>query len=335
MLKPVRIVETDHNNQLLKFAAREFATTLSFILMGPQVEVSNFDAFCMPIATYLQSYRRKSVLLNIEIERDPNRRIYAFFEFNAAITLGGVMRQHQDATIQQKIQSGEFSGEIRDAFGEIGNQFTGALDRIVRDHTHAKAHLILDFKRHVYPDEAIALDHFIDKEEYVVWLADVTVAGYPKHKLTVLFPISFYEDMAGQRIHLQGIAPKKILLHSWDKAFAESIAKRIYSRHFVVETVDQYSDIVHRAKEPNVCIVCLDLDGLANPISHDHRIFAKRMQNAKIPDSVPFWVSMKHPDSGIGAQLELEGLRGVNMRDAKKDLLGWIQEQIGKIPINN
>ena len=335
MLKPVRVLPSESGDDSLKRSAGDLAGTLSFILMGHHVEMTPFEAFCMPVATYLHSYKRKSVLLNIEIESDPTRKIYAFFEFNSAIIYGAIMRQLQEGLIQSKLGAGDFSGPIREAFNEIGNQFTGSLDRIVRSNTHAKAHLVLDFKKQVYPDEQIAPEHFIDNEEYVVWLSDMTIEGYPKQKLTIMFPQSFFEEMIGQRLKLQGINQRKVMLYSWDKEFAKRIAEKVYSRHFVAQLVDNYTDMVHLGKETGVALVCIDLDRVTSPIPHDIKIFAKRMQNAKIPDSVPIWVSTVNPSQDIKLELEREGLRGVNVRDAKKDLLGWIHEQLAKIPVNN
>lgn len=333
MLKPVRTVPTEHSEEFLKRASADLGGTMSFILMGHSVEISPFETFAMPIDTYLQSFKRKSVLLNITIEGDSTRRIYAFFEFNSAIILGGIMRQLQESLIKTKVDSQDFSGPVRDAFNEIGNQFAGSLDRILRNNTHANAHLMLDFNKHIYPDEAINPDHFIDNEEYVVWIANIAVQGYPKHKLTVLFPQSFYDKVQGQKVQLQGIQPKKVMVYSWDKDFARRIANNVDSRHFTVQITNGYDDMVHLSKDPHCALICIDFDKLPSPLPHDLKIFAKRMQNAKIPDSIPIWVSITNPGHDTRKELEDAGLRGVNMRDAKKDMQNWILEQIAKIPI--
>lgn len=335
MLKPVKLMPTELSDEFLARASTDLAGTMSFILLGHPVELTVFEAYCMPVETYLKTYRRKSVLINIQIEGDNDRKIYAFFDYNSSILMGGIMRQIQEGVVKAKIDSQDFSGPIRDAFGEIANQFTGSLDRIIRSNSLAVAHLIVDFKKHVYPDEAVSPGHFVDNEEYIVWIANLTIQGHTPQKITILFPQSFYEQMIGQRIKLHGITQKRILLYSWDKSFARLISDKIESRHFSVQTVDSYSDMVHLSKDPNCCLICIDFGNLASPISHDLRIFAKRMLNAKIPDSIPMWVSMTNPNQEVLSVLEKEGLKGTTIRDSKKDLLPWIQENIAKIPIQN
>ena len=335
MLKPVKIVPTELSEEFLARAASDLSGTMSFILLGHPVELSPFESFCMPVETYLKTYRRKSVLIDIQIENDETRKIYGFFDFNSAILMGGIMRQIQEGVVKAKLDSQDFSGPIRDAFGEIANQFTGSLDRILRANSHANAHLIVDFKKHIFPDEAVNPEHFIEDEEYVVWISTLTVQGFTPQKLTVLFPQSFYEQMLGQRLRLQGITQRKVLLYSWDKSFARMISDKIESRHFAVELVDTYTDLVHLSKDPNCCLICIDFGNLPSPLSHDLKIFAKRMLNAKIPDSIPFWVSMANPNQELLSEIERDGLRGTNIRDAKKDLLPWIQENLAKFPIVN
>lgn len=333
MLKPIKIVLPETNEYFPERAATDLGGTMTFILHGHTMEIAPFEAFSMPVETYIQTYKRKSVMLKIQLEGDSSRFIYVFFEYNTAILLGCIMRQLQDSMIKEKLDRQDFEGPIRDAFTEIANQFTGSLDRILRNNTHANAHLVLDFRNHIFPNEAIDEKSFVNNEEYIVWISTATVQGHPKSKLTILFPQSFYETLIGQRVRLQGITRKKIFVYSPEKTFVASLAAKLNSRHFEIEHVEQYSDMVHLSKEPTCCMICFDFGKLASPLPHDIKIFAKRMQNAKIPDSIPMWASIAGAGPETVVELEIAGLRGTNSRNAKTELLQWLADQISKIPV--
>lgn len=235
--------------------------------------------------------------------------------------------------IRTKIDNQEYVGPIADAFGEIGNQFTGTLDRVLRNLSKTPLHLILDFKKRIYPDEAISIDQFNDSEEYIVWVSTITLQGYGKHKITLLMPQSLYERMIGYRVRLEGITPRKIVLWTWDPKFSQVLKEKIESRYFTVELATQPGDIVHLSKDPNCCAIAIDFNQIAFPLAHDMKILAKRLQMAKIPESIPMWISMGNPSHDICLEFENMGLRGATLADAKSNLEPWLQAQLKKVTV--
>lgn len=333
MLKPIRVLPSDVIDIFSANLAVELTNTLKFILMGYPVELTPFEAYSMPIDTFFDTYKKKSVMLKVDVEGVDDQRIHSFFEFNTAIVLGCLMRQMQDSMIQGMLTSQSFSGPVPDAFGEIGNQFTGTLDRVLRNLSRDPIHLILDFKKKVFPDETIAIEQFENKEEYIVWSSTITIQGYGKQKLMVLFPQSLFERIIGQKIRLAGIVPKKVILYSHDKNFASYLQERIQSRYFQMELAADPGDIVHLSKDPTTALICFDFGTIQFPLTHDMKIFAKRINLAKISPDIPMWFSMINPRHDICLELEANGLRGTTLADSKKELENWIRAQLKKIPV--
>ena len=144
----------------------------------------------MPIESYIAAYKKKSILVKIFVEKAYVGEVYWFFEFQSAVVLGGMLRMLPAPALAEKVAKGEFDATDQDAFGEVGNQLSGILDRAFRTLTRKNIHLRMDFNKKVYPDETIKLETFLNREEYVVLLSEVNIPSQCKQKLTLLLPRS-------------------------------------------------------------------------------------------------------------------------------------------------
>lgn len=331
MLKPIRVLPSEQSDEFSLKLKNELQKILQFVVMGNPVELTPFDAFSMPIDTYLQAYQKRSVLLTIDIEGRDEDKIYVFFEFNSAIVLGCYLRQQPELVIKSKIQTQEFPKIAEDAFGEIGNQFTGALDRSIRHLSNADLHLVMDFKKNIFPDQKITEKFFIQKREYIVWISTLALPPYSKEKLTMLIPHSIFQKIVGQRIRLVGITPTKVAFYSWDKEFSELLKGRAESRFCELTVVEDIEDIIHCAKDENHSLIALDFPDLDAPLPMKLELFVKRLikTNALVKKRV--WVSLKVPKPEVIAAFHAIGVHQVTTADAKKELANWINQQIQEL----
>lgn len=328
MLKPIRVTPTEQSQEFAFKLTSELETILQFMLMGNPCELTPFEAFSMPISTYLQAYRKKSVLITVDIEGSETDKIYIFFEFTSAIVLGCYLRQQPELVIKAKVKSQEFPGIAQDAFGEIGNQFTGALDRSIRHLSNAELHLVMDFEKNIFPDEKIAEDFFIKRKEYIVWVSTLTLEPYSKEKLTMLIPQNVFEKIIGQRITLVGLIPQKVAFYSHDKEFAKYVKENVESRYCFVDIQDDLGDIVHCAKSSEYSIVVLDFPEVSLPVPHDIDMFIKRILKTNFQNSKKVWVSVQNATPSSVDALQFAGLRSASLADAKKDLIPWINNTV-------
>lgn len=331
MLPPIRVTPTEESQEFAKKLTAELQGILQFMLMGNPVELTPFEAFSMPIPTYLKAYKKKSILVTIDIEGKEDDKIYVFFEFNSAIVLGSYLRQHPELVIKTKLEAQEFPDIAEDAFGEIGNQFTGALDRSVRHLSNAELHLIMDFKKNIFPDEQISEEFFIPKKEYIVWLSTLTLEPWSKEKLTMLIPQPIFENIIGQRVTYVGLIPERVALFTWDKAFGKLVKDQVESRYCEIHLKDDLSDMVHSSKEMKYSIMVIDLESIAIPLPHDIDMFIKRFVKAGGQSSKRMWVSMQNANPETVANLTEAGLKGVTNADSKKELANWIKTQVKEI----
>ena len=334
MLPPIRITPTKQNQELSQRLATELENILQLILMGNSITLAPFEAFSMPIATYLRVYKKKSVIVNIDIENKPNDKIYMFFEFNSAIVLGSYLRQQSESVIKSKIESQEFLNITADAFDEISNQFTGALDRSIRHLSSTNLHLVMNFEKNLFPDDKISEEFFISKKEYIVWLSTLTLEPYTKEKLTILIPQPIFENVVGQRITYVDLIPEHVALYSPSSNFAKMVKGKIESRYCEVDIIASLEDIIRSAEQMKHSILAIDFGVVAMPLPPRIDIFFQHFIKTGAQNSKRTWIYIQGADLNPRTALTAIGLTemaGVTIADSREDLAPWLQMQIKKL----
>jgi hypothetical protein len=294
MEKPVRIVGNEKIRSFNEKVRNGLEHALNFMLgtdEANRVTIGAFEPFLMPIEAYIGAYKKKSILVKIHADKAYQGELYWFFEMATAVVLGGMLRMLPTAALAEKVAKGEFDATDQDAFGEVGNQLSGILDRAFRTLTHKNIHLKMDFNKKVYPDESIKLETFLNKEEYVVLLCDVALPAYGKQKLTLLLPRSLYEVLLNIEIQLEGISPKILLVHSFDPDRLEKIQARLNSRYVKVIGVPKPEDVLEKIEMPGVAAVGFDLKAIPFPLSHTDAILYKRLVANRYLMRMPYFLT--------------------------------------------
>ncbi|MGE3263478.1 MAG: hypothetical protein AB7K68_16995 [Bacteriovoracia bacterium] len=326
MEKPVRIITNEKIRTFNDKVRNGLEHALNFMLAAEgenKIQIGNFEPFLMPVETYISAYKKKSVLVKIHAEKDFVGELYWFFELRTAIVLGALMRMMAPSAFEQKLKDELFDATDQDSFGEVGNQLCGILDRAFRTLTAKDIHLRMDFNKKVYPDESIHISSFINREEYVVLLCPVTVPSYGTQKLTLLLPRSLYETMLNLEIALEGITPKVVLLHSWDKALVEKMQTQLNSRYVKVLVAQNPDNILDLIETPGLAAVGIDLKEVKTPFALQDAIFFKRLAANRTFNRLPNFVTWQGID-GKGVQEAVKlGLLGANPGAFAKEFAMW------------
>lgn len=321
-LDPVKLVESDKNRRLSNLLWQEMSKLLQFII-APDVYFSPFHMFMMPLETYLKAYKKKSIMLKVHAEMRQERNFYLFFEYDAAIVLGAYMRMNTESVIHEKLAKQNFDEGDRDAFGEVGNQLVGCLDRLLREFAIENIHLTLDFKRNVYPDEEILISSFENDKEYIVLLSELKVPGFPKTKVTILVPQALFETIIGQPVELQGVKPKFVVFSSFDQSTIDQVSEGLRSRFTRVRSSVAADDAIHLIKEGGVCCAGFELAGIEAPLAQQNKILLKRIFNIRGIDNIPLFFSMKDPSPAKVKELRDAGCKTISMDPASKVFEKW------------
>lgn len=326
MEKPVRIVANEKIRTFNDKVRNGLEHALNFMLgteEGNKVTISPFDAFLMPIEAYISAYKKKSILIKLHSSKAFDGELYWFFEMKTAVVLGGMLRMLPEAALKEKVDKEEFDATDQDAFGEVGNQLSGILDRAFRALTQKDIHLKMDFNKKVYPDEAIRVESFINKEEYVVLLATVTIPKQGSQKLTLLLPRSLYEVLLNLEIQLDGITPKSVLVYSWDPARVERLQAEMNSRYTKVIPVENVDDVLTKLDTPGLVGVGLDVKPLSFPLAHQDSILFKRMLANRTFIRMPFFLTWDGAnDAGVRELFKL-GLSGATKNPLLTEFPRW------------
>ncbi len=324
--KPVRIAGNEKMRTFNERVRNGLEHAVNFMLAGEsnvKFTVSAFEPFLMPIETYINSYKKKSVLVKVHAEKAFEGELYWFFEMKTALVLGGMMRMMTPTALQEKVAAAVFDDTDQDAFGEVGNQLCGILDRAFRTLTNKDIHLKMDFKKKVYPDETIKLETFIDKEEYVVLLCAITMPNFGTEKLTLLLPRTLYEVLLNLEIELDGITPKTLLVHSHDPERIAKLQKELNSRYTKVIPVEKADDLLTKIDQPNIAAIAIDFKMLVFPLAHLNQIFMKRLLANRTFMRIPSFICWGNPsDEGV-KELQKMGFQGATKGSLEADFPQW------------
>lgn len=326
MEKPVRIIETLKIRDFNEKVRNGLEHALNFMLgtEDAKIQISYFDPFLMPVETYLHAYRKQSVMIKIHSERAYQGELYWFFELRTAILLGGLLRMVPVASLEEKLKNGIYDAVDQDAFGEVGNQLCGILDRAFRSLTRKDIHLRMDFDKKVYPHEAIKPETFNRREEYVVLLAAVTVPKQGSQKVTLLVPRSLYEVMLNLELSLEGIQTRNVLLFSHDEARREAIQTSLLSRRTKVLAPAAVEEVLTLVDTPGTAAVGIDLKRPDFPLQHQDMILFKRLASNRTLTRLPYFLTWDGATEAEVAEVKKLGLTGATTGSFAEKFPVWV-----------
>jgi hypothetical protein len=328
MEKPVRIVSNEKIRTFNEKVRNGLEHALNFMLgtdEAAKITIGTFDAFLMPVEAYIGAYKKKSILIKIFAGNAFQGELYWFFEIKTAVVLGGMLRMLPAPALAEKVAKGDFDATDQDAFGEVGNQLSGILDRAFRTLTNKNIHLKMDFNKKVYPDESIKLETFLNTEEYVVLLSEVNMPVHGKQKITLLLPRSLYEVLLNIEIQLEGITPKMLLVNSWNSDRIEALQSRLNSRYTKVIPVAKPEEVLEKLDTPNIAGIALDLRALTFPLPHAEAILFKRLAANRAFMRMPLFLSWENPSAEGLVELRKMGFGGATVESLVKAFPNWAQ----------
>lgn len=326
MEKPVRIIENEKIRDFNEKVRNGLEHALNFMLSGSEegkVQISFFEPFLMPIETYVHAYKKQSVMIKIYSENDFKGELYWFFELKTAVVLGALMRMIPLSSLEEKLQRNDFDATDQDAFGEVGNQLAGILDRAFRTLTRKNIHLRMDFKKAIYPSESVGLSSFRQEEEYVVLLTTVTIPKHGGQKLTLLLPRSLYEVMLNLEIKLEGINPKSVLIYTPDENLRDKLQLEMNSRYTKVTAALEADEILKMAEQPGVAAVGIELNKMTFPLQHQDTIFLKRLASNRTFVRLPYFLTWQGATEQQVQEVVKLGLVGATTGEFSKDFSRW------------
>lgn len=322
--KPIRIINTEKTLLFGERISLGLGQALNMMLSPEEaISISSTDLFLMPIDAYLKAYKKKSILIKIHAGQDFKGELYWFFDLKTAILLGGQMRQMTSAAIDEKLQAEKFDSQDQDSFGEVGNQLNGILDRIFRAMTTRKIHLLMDFKKKVYPDEALDKGTFIDEEEYVVMIGKMNLNKYGEHKFSFLFPRSLFETLLRVEVSLDGITPRTLVLYSDNKDFAEKMSKTLNTRHSKLKILENLEELLDPIDVPNLAGVGVDMEKITFPLPSKENIFFKRLVKNRTLQEKPLFFCYGNASPENQKTLIDMGLKEQSLAKSQGDFLSW------------
>ncbi len=151
--------------------------------------------------------QEKSILTQLKVSGDKKGIGYLFTQVPDAIAMGGTLIMLPDDQIAEQMGTGEFDGEVSDAYGEIANILAGSLTQVFLDRYPKPLRFVRTESQTVVPTK---IDPSSDQPfaESSYYLASFAIAmdGYELHRLYLIFPADLFDLDAPVAVTAEGQA---------------------------------------------------------------------------------------------------------------------------------
>ena len=150
----------------------------------------------------------KSVLTQMKVSGDKKGAGYLLTQIPDAIAMGGTLIMLPDDQIAEQMQTGEFEGEVSDAFGEIANILAGSLTQVFLDRYPKQLRFVRTDSDTVVPTKIdLTSDQPFAEDSYYLASFAIHMEGYELHRLLLIFPAELFDLDAPVESAATGPAP--------------------------------------------------------------------------------------------------------------------------------
>ncbi|MFO7767052.1 MAG: hypothetical protein R6V33_11525 [Pelovirga sp.] len=150
----------------------------------------------------------KSVLTRMKVSGDKKGAGYLLTRIPDAIAMGGTLIMLPDDQIAEQMQTGEFEGEVSDAFAEIANILAGSLTQTFLDRYPKPLRFVRTDSETIVPTKVdIDADQPFAEGSYYLASFAVHMEGYELQRLLLTFPAEIFDLDAAVAATATGQSP--------------------------------------------------------------------------------------------------------------------------------
>ncbi len=136
----------------------------------------------------------KSILTRMKVSGDKKGTGYLLTQIPDAIAMGGTLIMLPDDQIAEQMQTGEFEGEVSDAFGEIANILAGSLTQVFLDRYPRPLRFVRTDSETVVPTKVdLTSDQPFTEDNYYLASFAIHMEEYELHRLLLIFPAELFD----------------------------------------------------------------------------------------------------------------------------------------------
>ena len=164
-------------------------------LLGQPLKCSDTQLVMTTKEEFFSSHcLENSVFTRMKVSGDKTGTGYLFTQIPDAIAMGGTLIMLPDDQIAEQMQTGEFEGEVSDAFGEIANILAGSLTQIFLDRYPRPLRFVRTDSETVVPTKVdITSDQPFAEDSYYLASFAIQMQEYELHRLLLIFPAEIFD----------------------------------------------------------------------------------------------------------------------------------------------
>jgi len=135
----------------------------------------------------------KSVMTNMKVTGDREGLGFMIVQVPDAIALGGTLIMLPEDQIAEQKQTGQFDGDVEDAYGEVANILSGSLTQVFLERYPKKLHFVKTEAETIVPTKLdLASDKPFPENDYYLASFSIEMEGHELNRILLIFPAEVF-----------------------------------------------------------------------------------------------------------------------------------------------
>ncbi len=164
-------------------------------LLGQSLKCDDIQLIMTSKADFFSNHCiEKSVMTNMKVTGDREGLGYMIIQVPDAIALGGTLIMLPEDQIAEQKQTGQFDGDVEDAYGEVANILSGSLTQVFLERYPKKLHFVKTEAETIVPTKIdLSSDQpFPDSDYYLASFA-IEMEGHELNRILLIFPAEVFD----------------------------------------------------------------------------------------------------------------------------------------------
>ncbi|SEA62455.1 hypothetical protein SAMN05660420_02662 [Desulfuromusa kysingii] len=135
-----------------------------------------------------------SVMTDMKVSGDHEGRGFMIVQVPDAIALGGTLIMLPEDQIAEQKETGQFDGDVEDAYGEVANILSGSLTQVFLERYPKKLHFVKTTAETLVPTKIeMASDQPFPETDYYLASFAIEMEGHDLNRIFLLFPAALFD----------------------------------------------------------------------------------------------------------------------------------------------
>ncbi|MEE4254705.1 MAG: hypothetical protein V2I50_11755, partial [Desulfuromusa sp.] len=164
-------------------------------LLGQSLKCDDIQLIMTSKANFFSSHCiEKSVMTNMKVTGDREGLGFMIVQVPDAIALGGTLIMLPEDQIAEQKKTGQFDGDVEDAYGEVANILSGSLTQVFLERYPKKLHFVKTDAEIIVPTKIDpSSEQPFSESDYYLASFSIEMEGHELNRILLLFPAEIFD----------------------------------------------------------------------------------------------------------------------------------------------